>query len=151
MKFLKYLLPCFLLLATAAPAKAYDGLGGLGLAYLFGYGSGGCGGYAVGAYNHSVPYFSLHPPVYYGQRYARPYGASPYAAWPQLQSNAGYAPAPQAAHSMVAPVVIHNQYLPANSHVSSTSNDLVEAKRAEPLKIENPYYRGDVQFTSQLR
>jgi hypothetical protein len=29
------------------------------------------------------PYFSLFPPVYYGERYARPYGVSPFAALPQ--------------------------------------------------------------------
>lgn len=40
------------------------------------------------------PYFALHPPVYYGIRYTRPYGASPFASAPQLQSPQGYAAVP---------------------------------------------------------
>jgi hypothetical protein len=29
------------------------------------------------------PYFSVFPPVYYGERYSRPYGVSPFAAMPR--------------------------------------------------------------------
>lgn len=36
------------------------------------------------------PYFATNPPVYYGARYARPYGLSPFAAPPQLQAGADY-------------------------------------------------------------
>ena len=45
------------------------------------------------AYGNSVrtpPYFSTNPPVYYGGRYARPYGLSPFAAPPLLQPAANY-------------------------------------------------------------
>ncbi|MEM9826444.1 MAG: hypothetical protein AAF958_07630 [Planctomycetota bacterium] len=38
------------------------------------------------------PYFSLNPPVYYGARYARPYGASPFAAPPMVGAAQGYRP-----------------------------------------------------------
>ena len=41
------------------------------------------------------PYFALHPPVYYGIRYTRPYGVSPFASAPQLQTpRQGYAAQP---------------------------------------------------------
>jgi hypothetical protein len=36
------------------------------------------------------PYFALNPPVYYGHRYARPYGASPFASPPLLTAPADY-------------------------------------------------------------
>jgi len=36
------------------------------------------------------PYFALNPPVYYGARYARPYGMSPFAAPPMVETPAGY-------------------------------------------------------------
>jgi hypothetical protein len=36
------------------------------------------------------PYFALNPPVYYGARYARPYGLSPFAAPPMLGTPDSY-------------------------------------------------------------
>ena len=36
------------------------------------------------------PYFALNPPVYYGSRYARPYGDSPFASPPLLTAPADY-------------------------------------------------------------
>ncbi len=36
------------------------------------------------------PYFSLNPPVYYGARYARPYGVSPFASPPLVQPTEDY-------------------------------------------------------------
>ena len=40
------------------------------------------------------PYFSVYPPVYYGERYARPYGESPFASWPLLSAGDDYRPRP---------------------------------------------------------
>jgi hypothetical protein len=45
------------------------------------------------AYGNSLrtpPYFALNPPVYYGARYARPYGLSPFAAPPMLGTPDSY-------------------------------------------------------------
>lgn len=45
------------------------------------------------SYGNSIrtpPYFATNPPVYYGARYTRPYGLSPFAAPPQLTSPAEY-------------------------------------------------------------
>lgn len=36
------------------------------------------------------PYFATNPPVYYGARYARPYGISPFAAPPSVSAPASY-------------------------------------------------------------
>ena len=40
------------------------------------------------------PYFALHPPVYYGDRYARPFGASPFAGRSQMTYPDSYRPVP---------------------------------------------------------
>ena len=58
-------------------------------------------GYTLGYQNSfrnrlpTPPYFAIHPPVYYGQRYARPYGESPFAAFSQLRSSADYYAVPK--------------------------------------------------------
>jgi hypothetical protein len=58
-------------------------------------------GYTMGYQNSfrnrlpAPPYFSVFPPVYYGKRYERPYGDSPYAAFPQLRSAPDYYPVPK--------------------------------------------------------
>lgn len=36
------------------------------------------------------PYFATNPPVYYGTRYARPYGISPFAAPPSMATPSSY-------------------------------------------------------------
>ncbi len=36
------------------------------------------------------PYFALNPPVYYGTRYSRPYGLSPFAAPPAMDAPTSY-------------------------------------------------------------
>lgn len=139
------LLPCLLLLACPSPAQADNGLA---MAYLFGYGGYGNTGGARGmtSYNSTIPYFSMHPPVYYGQRFARPYGASPFAAWPQLQASAAYAPQPHVdrAHT------IDNPYCgTAVSGVSGVSEQVItQAAPAKPLEIDNPYYQADPRYTS---
>ncbi len=155
MKFLKLVVPCLLLVALSVPsAKAQDGLGGLGFGYLYGYGVGGFNGYAVGQYNRNLPYFSLHPPVYYGKRYTRPYGVSPFATWPQVQSNAAYAPIAAARrvtpHVGCCPAIINNPHMPAETVPSTSADQEVVLKRVEPLIIDNPYFQNSdsVQYTA---
>ncbi|MEZ6074557.1 MAG: hypothetical protein R3C09_02180 [Pirellulaceae bacterium] len=142
-KIVRLLLPCLLLLACPISAKADNGLG---MAYLFGY--GGYGGYGVGgfgmtSYNSNVPYFALHPPVYYGQRFARPYGASPFAAWPQLQANSAYAPQRHVDRAHI----IDNPY--CGTAVGGVSEQVItQAAPVQPLEIDNPYYQADPRYTS---
>lgn len=47
-------------------------------------------GAQYGATQPTPPYFALNPPVYYGARYARPYGMSPFASPPLVSQPAGY-------------------------------------------------------------
>ncbi len=64
----------------APAASAHDGYGfGLGLGFSQGYFQG-----YQGVNQRRIPYFALHPPVYYGQKVARPYGFSPFATPPAM-------------------------------------------------------------------
>ena len=76
-------------------------------------------GYSMGYQNSfrnrlpSPPYFAVYPPVYYGQRYERPYGESPYAAFSQLRSAPDYHPVPKDAPMMSSSVVTNPHVEPA--------------------------------------
>ncbi|QDV26994.1 hypothetical protein [Aureliella helgolandensis] len=150
MKLKRYLLPCLLMLLTASTASAAGGLNGYGYA---GYGYAGYGGlynsFAYGGYNASMPYFAMHPPVYYGKRYTRPYGVSPFAAPSQLQTNSAYMPEP---HVNRAATVINPHY---EGHAPVCPVGEVARKApTPPLVIENPYFEADapvVKYTSQTQ
>jgi hypothetical protein len=142
MKIAKFIIPCLLLLSCQTTLKA--GGNDLALAYLFGYGGNGYGYRAGTMYNQNVPYFSMHPPVYYGERYARPYGASPFAAWPQLQYNEGYAPRRDVSRAQV----ICNPYSGVEE-VALPAEGVTKVAPVKPLKIDNPYYNPEVRYTSK--
>lgn len=59
------------------------------------------------------PYFAVNPPVYYGTRYRRPYGISPFASPPVVQAPASYQAGPDAAgmRSGVWPAPVTNPYI----------------------------------------
>ena len=76
-------------LASSATAQAQDP----GFGFLYGYSVGQARSFRSNL--PTPPYFSIYPPVYYGERFARPYGDSPYASWPTLQSNPNYRPEPK--------------------------------------------------------
>lgn len=141
MRLSRFLAPCLLLFACAAPAANADhGINGLGLAYLYGYGGFNQGG--MQTYNSSIPYFAMHPPVYYGQRYSRPYGASPFAAWPQLQSNSAYAPQP---HVSRAQTIVNPHACPPAAPIHGV---VQTPAPITPLVIDNPFFNPTVQYTS---
>ena len=87
--FLSALFACVMTASSGHLVQAYDS--NFGFAF----------GYATGQANQfrnrlpAPPYFSVYPPVYYGKRYARPYGESPFASWPLLQSSADYHAVPK--------------------------------------------------------
>jgi hypothetical protein len=64
----------------------------------------------------TMPYFSLHPPVYYGRHVARTYGVSPFAMPP----GGGY-------FDVGMPRECHNSDLQP------------ERREIEPLRIDNPF------------
>ncbi len=141
MKLAKLLLPCLLVFACQTAVKADNNLA---LAYLFGY--GGFGGTHMQSYTPAPPYFALHPPVYYGERYTRPYGVSPFAAWPQLQPNAAYAPQPHVNRAQV----MANPYCCGQATVTSQAPAVTVkvATPAEPLVIDNPYFQSEAVYTA---
>jgi hypothetical protein len=133
-------------------AGDYGGVG-LGLGYLYGQGHGFGYNYGSVIRPYWPPYFSIHPPVYYGKRYTRPYGASFFAAWPQLQPSSSYAPQPHPNRAQI----IANPHVPCLGDCTCghcvvggeqpSYPNLVRQKPAEPLIIDNPYYQPNVQYT----
>jgi hypothetical protein len=75
-----------------------------------------------------VPYFALHPPVYYSQPVPRAYGYSPFPYPPEMIT-----PNPQ--FRSAAPSVIHNPYATAAWQTGSTPGTSIPS----PLRIKNPY------------
>ena len=73
-------------------------------------------GYSNSYVSESVPYFALHPPVYYSYRVARTYGFSPFAYPPCL--------------SIIAAEPIRN---------AGRQNTYPTAQKPEPLMVVNPF------------
>lgn len=96
------------------------------------------------------PYFAIYPPVYYGKRYARPYGESPYASFPLLGQVPGYAPVP-AESSGYVPTTIQNPHAPCCSEREEGSSDsepkvkiVAQNRRGSVRTIVNPYAQEQV-------
>ena len=154
MKKLWCLLPLLVFSAISANTAKADHGYGFGLGYVFGQGYGSqLNGFNSVIRNYTPPYFSLHPPVYYGKRYTRPYGASPFAAWPQLQANSAYAPQVHPDRNQI----IANPHVPCAAGCSC--GDCVAAAKSSgvkqltkpvmPLVIDNPYYKEAIRYTSK--
>jgi hypothetical protein len=93
------------------------------------------------------PYFSIYPPVYYGKRYMRPYGESPYASFPLLGQTPDYSPVP-AGQRAGMPKTIKNPYAPCCSDEDAKpeqddapKNKIVDGSRRPGSMriIVNPY------------
>jgi len=77
---------CLLCVAALIPSSAQAQWGGSPLAFGGGFGPWGLYpgfGFAANPNVPTPPYFALHPPVYYGELQRRPYGLTPFAAWPE--------------------------------------------------------------------
>lgn len=88
---------------STTTASAIDPL--VGLPYAWGLG-------AQYAFRNSLPtppYFSIYSPVYYGARFQRPYGDSPYASYPLLGQVPGYTPVPKESYA-IPPRAVENPY-----------------------------------------
>jgi len=107
-------------------------------------------GYSLGFQNSfqnrlpTPPYFAIHPPVYYGKRYERPYGDSPFASFPQLRSAPDYYPVPRdtpfRTRTMVNPHVDHAPSVKVNGGPSSGEPIAVTPPRVgRTVEIINPY------------
>ena len=102
------------------------GFGGFGGGFVGGLGGGYSGAFGLDPYASgripTPPYYSLHPPVYYGQVVHRAYGRTPYAT-PTF--NLGVA---------MAPMMV------ANPHVSSAAVATLDRATGEVSQVvTNPY------------
>jgi hypothetical protein len=85
---------------------------------------------------NNLPYFALHPPVYYSEPVPRTYGYSPFAYPPGVMTPE-IACAPQ-------PVTINNPYAPATAPSvapagANTDRSAATRPQIEPLVVLNPY------------
>jgi hypothetical protein len=84
---------------------------------------------------HNLPYFALHPPVYYSEPVPRTYGYSPFAYPPGVMTP-DIVSEPQ-------PVTINNPYVPATKPASaeakSADRSAATSPAPEPLVIVNPF------------
>ncbi len=85
------------------------------------------------------PYFSVYPPVYYGKRFERPYGDSPYASFPQLRSAPNYHPVPKDAPVMSTSTVMNPHAEPSNIKIRSAPVAAVPARVERIVEIINPF------------
>lgn len=139
---------CLLAAAVAAAsvfaptAQAQYGGGG------YGWGGGWPYNFQSGIYGrtnaYNLPYFSLHPPVYYSHVVPRPYGFSPFAAPPGM--------VPAEMQVMASPKMIENPHFkpddkkpeepkPADEKAGSAKATGRTASASQV--IVNPFYRPD--------
>jgi hypothetical protein len=77
--------------------------------------------------SENVPYYALHPPVYYSYPVARTYGDSPFPYPPGLSALQAYSSYPQ-------PQMIKNEYVE-----EATSPMDQQYQTHVPLRISNPF------------
>lgn len=107
------------------------------------YGGYGCGlgsmwypGMWYNVYStESIPYYQLHPPVYYSQPVPRAYGWSPFAYPPGVLT-------PEVVET-AAPQVQANPFVPK----SSVSEDDERVAGTQPLRITNPFAVDRIELT----
>ncbi len=111
--------------------------GGLGGGFIGGY--DGYGWDIAALYRelyNNLPFYALHPPVYYSYPVPRTYGYSPFAYPPGVMT-------PEIACE-VQPVTINNPYVPATKPATAPANSPVDRAAAttngvQPLVVINPY------------
>ncbi len=134
----------FVFAAVPSVSQAYDTWG----CTPFNMPAFGCSGSLYGlGYLPVPPYYAVHPPVYYGQRYFRTYGESPFAR-----------PARSSRPLKIAAQVINNPFVEQEIDLPeipvlekpNQSDDGEEKEQVEPNQttampqmIINPYYQAD--------
>ncbi|HEX4415634.1 MAG TPA: hypothetical protein VH107_18520 [Lacipirellulaceae bacterium] len=84
---------------------------------------------------NNLPYFALHPPVYYSEPVPRTYGYSPFAYPPGVMTPEVCGP---------QPVTINNPYVPSASPAGTQKSVNSDRSAAtsfpiQPLVVDNPY------------
>jgi hypothetical protein len=84
---------------------------------------------------NNLPYFALHPPVYYSEPVPRTYGYSPFAYPPEVMT-------PEIVGE-AQPVTINNPYVPATKpaavEIKPSDRSASTGQAPEPLVIINPF------------
>lgn len=122
------------------------GQGGFGCGGFGCGGFGGIGGIGYGGYNdicgyaelyrqlyNNLPYFALHPPVYYSYPVPRTYGYSPFAYPPYVMTPDHGAPQPL---EIINP---HVDSTKAKPTAEPKSDRTAGTAQVEPLVVINPY------------
>jgi hypothetical protein len=92
----------------------------------------------------NVPYYALHPPVYYSYPVPRPYGYSPFAYPPSVRT-------PEIL-GFTEPEVIINPHVPSSYQQSTELKDQVTHRaQPQPLVIFNPYVEQNSRLASAAR
>ena len=112
-------------------------------------------GYSLGYQNSfrnrlpTPPYFAIYPPVYYGKRYERPYGDSPYASLPQLRSAPDYYPVPKETPYRTRTVMNHHvDHLPSGQ-VQGEPVAVVSPRIGKTVEIINPFVADQIVSKGQ--
>ena len=106
----------------------------------------GSGGYLGGAYFQSmygmehVPYYALHPPVYYSYPIPRSYGYSPFAYPPGTRT-------PEIEIELAESEVMVNPYVPQSEKPTATTRDKTTQV---PLQIINPFVANESRTAGQV-
>ena len=107
-----------------------------------GYGCGGYGWggpyYSIYGYEH-IPYYALHPPVYYSYPIPRTYGYSPFAYPPGTMT-------PELHFEEPLPQTMMNPYVPRDGEAAAEP----EQTAGGPLRIVNPFVAADRPAEAQL-
>lgn len=90
------------------------------------------------------PYFATNPPVYYGARFARPYGMSPFAGPPIVTAPSSYQGRVQTSFQDTLP---HRQpaVMHANPHLSGSAS-FSQPPVAKGLVQTNPFVSDDIKL-----
>jgi hypothetical protein len=124
-------------------ANACDGYGPNGWLDARAFGASGSL-YGLG-YVSVPPYYSLHPPVYYGERYYRSYGESPFA-------RADYSSRPQRIQAQVIINPFMEQSAPAPPAASKAAEPTAKSDQVTattPQLIVNPYYLPEAKVATR--
>jgi hypothetical protein len=99
-------------------------------------------------YSNSIPtppYFAINPPVYYGSRYARPYGASPFASPPIVRGSTDYGVRP-ADQFYRPPTPTPGPAIMCNPYVTCRKGDTPAAKTLEKTAQDATTPVGQIRF-----
>jgi len=109
-----------MMLTSAASAQYGGGYGG-----YYGFGIGRLYETLDRPLDRRVPYFAAHPPVYYSYPVARPYGYTPFAYLPHVQT-------PEIIDSPMGPEEILNPYVPSETPPSKAPADKTSESKSQP-------------------